>query len=108
MVYDFTKLLIQTEKHYFIIFFFFSVNTVAGTASTSTDFESVTNLQLNVSSTLPVCFNVTILEDLLIEGNETFSVQLSTSNPRIDIPDRSSLVYIVNDGKMSFTFFSIK
>jgi hypothetical protein len=81
--------------------FFYSVNTIAGSAS-SNDFEPVTSLQLTLISTLPVCFNVTIKQDLLVEGNETFSVQLSTSNPRVDIPDRTSLVHIVDDGKTGF------
>ena len=81
------------------LFFFCSVNTFPGTASTSMDFEPVANLKLTLSSTTPVCFNVTIINDTLVEQDETFSVQLSTSNSRVDIPDRSSLVIIINDGK---------
>ena len=83
------------------LFFSCSVNTFVDSA-TSNDFEPVTSLQLTLISTLPVCFNVTIKQDLLVEGNETFSVQLTTSNPRVDIPDRSSLVIIVDDGKTGF------
>ncbi|XP_028399458.1 uncharacterized protein LOC114522881 [Dendronephthya gigantea] len=72
-----------------------TVSTIAGTASTL-DFVPVAQ-QLTLTSTAAVCLNVTLKQDLLIEGNETFSVQLTTANPRVQIPKRVAFVHIVDD-----------
>ena len=90
-----------------IFFLFFSVSTIDNTAVHTFDYERISGKQLTLTSTLPVCFNVTILEDLFVEGTETFSVQLATSNPRVQIPDRTSSVHIVDDGNYSHIFYRV-
>ena len=84
------------------LLFYFSVSTGIDTAFPILDFQPIVNQQLTLTSTIPVCFNVTILQDITVEGNETFSVVLATLNPRVQIPDRTSLVVIVDDGNYSY------
>ena len=45
------------------------------------------------------CENITITDDTLFEGNETFTVTLTTSTPRVDIMnDETSITIIDNEG----------
>lgn len=43
------------------------------------------------------CFNVSILDDNIVERNETFSVLLTSSNSAIEISPSSAMVTIIDD-----------
>ena len=77
---------------------FFSVKTTnIGTATPALDYEPV-DRSLNLTSTLPECITINVLQDLNIEGSETFHVELTTANPRVEIPQRLASVSIMDDG----------
>ena len=45
------------------------------------------------------CENITITDDTRFEGNETFTVTLTTSTPRVDIMnDETNITIIDNEG----------
>ena len=45
------------------------------------------------------CENITITDDTLFEGNETFTVTLTASTPRVDIMnDETNITIIDNEG----------
>ena len=45
------------------------------------------------------CENITITDDTRFEGNETFTVTLTTSTPRVDLMnDETNITIIDNDG----------
>lgn len=77
---------------------FFSVKTTnIGTATPTLDYEPV-DRSLNLTSTSPVCITINVLQDLNIEGTETFHVELTTANPRVQIAQRLASVSIMDDG----------
>lgn len=43
------------------------------------------------------CTTISVLDDSIVERNETFSVQLSTSNPALDITQNSATVTIIDN-----------
>ena len=43
------------------------------------------------------CTIISVLNDTVVERNETFSVQLSTSNAALDITQNSAIVTIIDD-----------
>ena len=43
------------------------------------------------------CSTISILNDSVVERNETFSVQLSTSSAALDITQNSAIVTIIDD-----------
>ena len=43
------------------------------------------------------CSNVTILDDAILEGTETLTLQLSTSSPRVEIANSTATVIIQDD-----------
>ncbi len=53
---------------------------------------------LNFSSSTDVsCANITIFDDQTLENDETFTVQLSSSDPNVIITIPQSVVIILND-----------
>ena len=100
------KFLLFEKNACFIFLFFFSVRTAPtiGTAVFGLDYRPI-DQELNLtSSLLPVCFSITLLEDILIEGNENFYVELTTTNARVQIPDRLTQVIIADDGNYIQSF----
>ena len=78
--------------------FYFSVATTnIGTASPQFDYEPF-DQSLNLTSTVPVCITINVLQDLIIERTELFYVELTTTNPRVEIPRRLASVSITDDG----------
>lgn len=75
----------------------FRVSTISGTAQAPLDFDAVIS-DITLNSTTPRCFVVTLKDDNIIEGNETFTVSLATTNPRVSIPNRIATVQIIDDG----------
>ncbi len=62
------------------------------------DFVSLTSTTLTLTGTDGEnCSTISILDDSMVERNETFSVQLSTSNTAVDITQNSAMVTIVDD-----------
>ena len=112
VIVDYSDVLINVllfEKNAcFIFLFFFSVRTAPtiGAAVSGLDYSPI-DQELNLtSSLLPVCINITLLEDSLIEGNEEFYVELTTTKTRVQIPDRLTQVIIADDGKYFHIFFT--
>jgi hypothetical protein len=62
------------------------------------DFVSLTSTTLTLTGTDGEnCSTISILDDSMVERNETFSVQLSTSNTAVDITQTSVMVTVIDD-----------
>src|SRR5262249_31127281 len=85
-------------------------STADGTALSSSDYAS-TNGTLNFGSTdTSKTFSVPITNDLLIEGNETFTVALSSPSPNPPLSlgaPSSATVTIVDNDLLGLTEFSV-
>lgn len=68
------------------------------------DYESVmTELTFSAQQTRQ-CVNVTILDDVLLEGVEDFSANLSTADGQVALDPQEAAVTIVdNDGRFHFS-----
>lgn len=53
------------------------------------------------------CSTISILDDSVVEGNETFSVQLSTSNAAVDITQSSAMVTIIDDDAVTIEWSTL-
>ena len=53
------------------------------------------------------CFNVSINDDLLVEGSEEFFVSLSTADPSVSLVPLTTVIITDEDGKMIFFSFYI-
>ena len=53
------------------------------------------------------CSTIPILDDSAVEGNETFSVQLSTSNTAVDITQSSAMVTIIDDDAVTIEWSTL-
>ena len=66
------------------------------------DFSFPSNTSLSFIGTNGVeCLNITILDDVIVEMNETFSVFLNSSNDAVDIAQNSATVTIIDDDTVS-------
>ena len=74
----------------------------------SSDYTAVSQLVEFDTCEKRGCVNITILEDLVLEVNETFTVTLDSPaglDPRISLdPTRGEILIIDNDGKHCLTF----
>ena len=48
------------------------------------------------------CVNITIINDMVVESNETFSAILSTSDPNVRLQNNVSVITIVDAGDSKF------
>ena len=51
------------------------------------------------ADTLTHCLNVSVLDDVLVEGAETFRVTMTTDNPLVVIPIPSATVNIMDNDR---------
>lgn len=80
----------------------FELNTVDGTATAGEDYEaiSLTNLSGTIIGGLPTpvgAWAVTILEDQVSEGPETFAIRLTSRNSTVEAAD---FVITINDDEL--------
>ena len=80
--------------------FIFSLKTNIGTASDS-DFRAIANdITFNAQESKKTV-SISLIDDLVIEGNENFTVTLETTQPRVVFSRSQTTVTIQdNDGKM--------
>ena len=52
------------------------------------------------------CINITIIDNTTVEENETFTVTLSTSNPRVELDNNVTTVTILDSDLESVYFYS--
>ena len=66
------------------------------------DFSFPSNTSLSFIGTNGVeCFDITTVDDVIVEMNETFSVFLNSSNTAVDIAQNSATVTIIDDDTVS-------
>ena len=69
--------------------------------SAGEDFVEITNQTLTFSNSssngTELCSNITIIDDMTFESNETFMVTLSSSDPDVRLLNNASVITIVED-----------
>jgi parallel beta-helix repeat protein len=82
-------------------------NTSNGSATAPADYTSTTgSISFINGDTAPKTFNVPIIDDTLVEGNETFNVNLSAPTGGATIGAQSSAVVTIVDFEPGFVQFS--
>ena len=73
-----------------------------------TDFIPLTSTTLTLTGTDGEnCSTTSILDDSVVERNETFSVQLSTSNNAVNITQSSAMVTIIDDDTVTIEWSTL-
>lgn len=76
----------------------FTVNTQNGSAVAPGDFTAITNQTFTIpAGQTTVAINILVLEDVLVEGNESFNVVLSNSSANATIQTASGNVNIIDN-----------
>ncbi len=74
-------------------------STANGTATAGQDYDGVTNTVSFAAGQLIATFNVTIQDDLLVEGDETIRLALTNVTPNIDLSGQSTAVLTILDNE---------
>ena len=53
------------------------------------------------------CYNMTVINDQLFEGQEDFTVTLSTSAPSVSVQPETAIIIITDDDRKYFLFIII-
>ena len=63
------------------------------------DFTPLENSEITLtSSQVPVCLSVTLVDDNVFEGSETFLLSMSATRERVLVDDPVQITIIDNDG----------
>lgn len=72
------------------------------------DFSALSSTSLFFSGASGVeCLNISILDDSIVEQNETFSVLLTASNSAVEISPSSATVTIIDDDTVTIGWSSV-
>ena len=70
--------------------------------SDESDFSPLANEVLAITSTMAVgsfvCHNISVTNDMIVEGSETFTITVETSNPNDVIMEPSTAIVTIVDG----------